>query len=502
MRVAVRLAKDLPFFAKKALSIRTKSGKTAPFELNKAQLYIHKRLEAQSQQTGRVRALILKGRQQGCSTYVGGRFYQKTITRRGVRTYILTHEQEATNNLFDMARRYQEHCYLAPQVERSNAKELIFRDLDSGYKVGTAGAKGVGRSSTIQLFHGSEVAFWPHASEHAAGALQAVPKAKGTEVILESTANGIGNFFHKQWQLAERGQSDFQAIFVPWFWQDEYRLTPPPDFSLTDSEIEYQQAYDLSLEQICWRRAKIAELGDDILFIQEYPANATEAFQTTGTKSFITSETVIRARKNTDRRSYGAVVAGFDPKRDGDDKDAFVYRQGGNAWGLTYHDFKTFPEKVRFCSNILHDKQTYVDMLFVDHGGGGWEIAGALREMGLGDRVTVVNFGASASQPQRYPNKRSEMWGEMRDWLADENEPASIPDDDALHGDLTAPGYHYDNKSRPLLERKAQIKSRLQFSPDGADALALTFAKPIIRDHVMGGDRSMAKTEYNPHDYR
>ena len=76
---------------------------------------------------------------------------------------------------------------------------MFFDKLDSGYKVGTAGTKGVGRSSTIQLFHGSEVAFWPHADAHAAGVLQAVPDVEGTEVILESTANGVGNLFHELW---------------------------------------------------------------------------------------------------------------------------------------------------------------------------------------------------------------------------------------------------------------------------------------------------------------
>jgi hypothetical protein len=90
----------------------------------------------------------------------------------------------------------------------------------------------VGRSSTIQLFHGSEVAFWPHADTHAAGILQAVADAPGTEIILESTANGVGNFFHQLWASAERGASDFIAVFVPWHWQEEYRRPPPEGFAL------------------------------------------------------------------------------------------------------------------------------------------------------------------------------------------------------------------------------------------------------------------------------
>ena len=52
----------------------------------------------------------------------------------------------------------------------------------------------------------------------------------GTEVILESTANGMGNLFHETWRGAEDGENDYIAIFVPWYWQDEYRKTPPRDF--------------------------------------------------------------------------------------------------------------------------------------------------------------------------------------------------------------------------------------------------------------------------------
>src|SRR5690606_30856568 len=270
----------------------SKSGAVVQFNLNRAQQYIHERLEEQRAATGRVRALILKGRQQGCSTYVGARYYHRTSLSSGIRTFILTHEDAATQNLFEMVNRFHEHvpAHVRPSTRAANAKELLFDKLDSGYKVGTAGTKGVGRSSTIQLFHGSEVAFWPNAESHAAGVLQAVPEEDGTEVILESTANGIGNFFHQKWRDAENGEGDFIAIFVPWYWQDEYRKAPPEGFTPTDEEQEYAELYGLDWEQIAWRRNKIAELKDAALFKQEYPATAAEAFQMSGHDSFIKPE--------------------------------------------------------------------------------------------------------------------------------------------------------------------------------------------------------------------
>src|SRR5690554_371370 len=105
-----RMTGDLEFYAERCLSIRAKSGKVVQFAFNRAQRYIHERLEEQKAATGRVRALILKGRQQGCSTLVGGRFYHLTTLEHGIRTFILTHEDAATQNLFEMVNRYHEHC--------------------------------------------------------------------------------------------------------------------------------------------------------------------------------------------------------------------------------------------------------------------------------------------------------------------------------------------------------------------------------------------------------
>src|SRR5438046_2199416 len=70
---------DFPSFATEHLHIRSKSGAIVPLVFNRAQAFVHERLEAQRTESGRVRALILKGRQQGCSTYVAARFYHRTI---------------------------------------------------------------------------------------------------------------------------------------------------------------------------------------------------------------------------------------------------------------------------------------------------------------------------------------------------------------------------------------------------------------------------------------
>ena len=279
-KLGLRFRDDFEYYAPRCLRIRTKNGAVQPMTLNDAQLYLHRKLEEQKARTGRVRSLIVKGRQQGCSTYTEGRFFHAVTHRRGVKAFILTHLDEATANLFGMAKRFYENCpeVVRPSLAASNAKELVFDKLDSGYKFSTAGSKGTGRSDTIQLFHGSEVAYWPNADTHVAGALQAVPDEPGTEVILESTSAGRQGLFWERCDAAMRGEGDYILVFIPWFWQKEYRKGVPEGLTLTQDEVEYRTTYSLDLEQMVWRRSKIVELNGIHNFRREYPATAAEAF--------------------------------------------------------------------------------------------------------------------------------------------------------------------------------------------------------------------------------
>jgi len=480
LAIRQRLKDDFQHYASRALKIRTKEGAIEPLLLNRAQLYIHERLENQLSEKGRVRALILKGRQQGCSTYTEGRFYWKVTHRKGVRAFILTHEQEATNNLFDMVGRYHEYCHplVRPQTSASNAKELVFSLLDSGYKVGTAGTKGTGRSSTIQYFHGSEVAFWPHADDHMAGVMQAIPDADGTEVILESTANGTGNAFHKLWQQAEAGLSDYEAIFIPWYWQGEYARAVPEGFAATPEEQEYAEAYGLTPEQIAWMRSKLADFkGDWSLFHQEYPATAALAFQMSGVDSFIQPKLVMTARK-AQAPQNGAKIGGLDPARFGDDRTSFIMRQGRKAFGLQSWAKKDTMEVAGLAALLI--KNEGLQKLFIDVGGLGAGVVDRLREMGLGDKIIAVNGGDKPLQDDLYYNKRAEMWGNLKDWLNDG--PVQLPDSDELQGDLCGVSYSYDSNTRLKLEKKEDMKKRGLRSPDTGDALALTFAFPVTAE--------------------
>lgn len=488
--IAVRklLRDDFPHYAKKCLKIRSKSGTIEPFLLNPAQKHVHARLEEQKARMGRVRALILKGRQQGCSTLVGGRFYHQVTHRYGTQAFILTHALDATQNLYKMAQRFYENTppIVRPQVTTSNSKELIFGVLDSGYKLGTAENKSVGRSATIQLLHGSEVAFWNNAEEHAKGIMQAVPNEDGTEIILESTANGVGNYFHQLWQKAEAGQSEYIAIFVPWNWQEEYRVPIDDIFDPTAEEVELALQYQLCHDQLLWRRRKIAELSvngtdGDKSFKQEYPFNSTEAFQITGENSFISSELVMRCRKELAEK-YGKLLLGVDPARFGDDRSCIIRRQGRVAFGKETYIKKDTMEITGIVHNIIITEKPF--RVFVDVGGLGAGIVDRLRELGHGDIVVAVNSGSTPLDARRYYNKRAEMWGEMKAWMMDS--PCQIPDEDSLHADLCGIRYTIDSNSRVVMEKKSDMKKRGIRSPDEAEAVALTFALPekALNDNV------------------
>ena len=376
---------------------------------------------------------------------------------------------------------------------KDNAKELHFEKLDSGYKVGTAGNKSVGRSQTIQYFHGSEVAFWMNAGEHTKGVMQAVPDGAGTEVILESTANGVGNYFHEQWKLAESGHSEFQAIFVPWFWQSEYKKKLPEDFELEPEEHKAQQYYNLSSEQMYWRRMKIAELTTDGVdgdkaFKQEYPMNAAEAFQVSGGDGLITSDMCMAARRNK-VNGNGPYVVGVDPSRGGD-RFAIVRRQTRKMYGMESYKGEQcdkLGKNVAICKRVLDEVCPIAgkkpDMMFIDYGAGA-DIVDRLQELGY-ENVKAVHFSSTPLDPIKYKNKRNEIWGEMADWMADENLPPEIPDSDEMQADMCASPYDRDSNDRRVLWAKDKIKSKLGFSPDFGDAGALTFTEPVSKQQTV-----------------
>ena len=510
---AERLLTDFPYYAEHCLKIRPKVGGLVPLVLNPIQRTVHDSIEAQLAETGRVRALILKARQPGISTYVEGRYFHHVSHRPGLRAFILTHSRDATDAIFAMAERFHEHlpAPLVLATEVANAKELRFAALDSGILVSTAGAKGAGRAQTIQLFHGSEVAHWSDAGAHMAGIMQAVPDAAGTEAILESTANGVGGLFHDLCRAAERGEGEYILIFIPWFWHDEYRAESPADWTPPTAFVQYGEAHDLDAGQLHWAWRKNGELAracgaspDEIcwLFRQEYPATSAEAFQVSGQESYIRSEVVLKARKFTaPDQTTAPLVLGVDVARGGGDKTRIVDRLGRRA-GHQCNEVIDSADLMEVTGCVAREiDRLNPAMTFIDVTGLGAGVFDRLRERGYRRIVTAVNFGSKARADDRYANKRAEIWGRMGEWFSDPG-GADIPDSDEWQTSLCAPGYGFDSNSRLLLEKKVDIHKRVGFSPDLGDALALTFAETIRRDAGRRPRPTRANSRYDPRNWR
>src|SRR5262249_51250881 len=144
--------------------------------------------------------------------------------------------------------------------------------------------------------HASESSFWPDLSAQFASLIQTVPDQDGTEIIVESTANGH-NEFYSLWRKAEAGDSEFLPVFLPWSLDPEYRRAVPDDFAMTSEERSLAELHNLDEQQIYWRRLKISQLGSETYFHQEYSLTASEALISPQHECFIPAELIIRARQ-------------------------------------------------------------------------------------------------------------------------------------------------------------------------------------------------------------
>ena len=297
------------------LKIIDKKGHTVPLILNEPQKRLYEIIKEQWNQGKPVRIIILKARQMGFSTLTGAIIFWMAATAYYVRCMIVAHKEDATNNLFQMYRRFYDNLpqRIKPMIQASNAQELVFdrptrykgtsKGLGSRIRCATAGGQGVGRSFTLMALHLSEVAFWPgDKAGTLLGLLQAVPEEPGTMIIIESTANGFEEF-KKRWDDAveayRRGEDSYIPVFFAWHEMKEYRRKVPVGFVPTDEEVELSQTFGLDNEQLAWRRWAIQNLcgGDLNRFRQEYPSSPDEAFIATGKCVFDKDMLILRRQQ-------------------------------------------------------------------------------------------------------------------------------------------------------------------------------------------------------------
>lgn len=304
------------------LFIRNKNSELVKLKPNKPQQRLRDTIEELRRKGKPVRIIILKARQMGFSTYTEADCLHQTVTNSLFSSTIIAHEEPASQNLYNMFKTYYENLpdALRPMRKRNNSKELLFENptsddveknrnpgLKSAVKVATAKNTATGRSQTINYLHASEVAFWDKPEETFTGLLQCVPKSPKSTVIMESTANGVGDYFYNAWHRAVRGESDFVPLFFAWFEMEEYRepfdseekrkeYEEYVNYTYVDEEgniihteeYELMETHNITLEQLNWRRWCIQNNcnGDVEKFHQEYPSTPEEAFISSGRPRF------------------------------------------------------------------------------------------------------------------------------------------------------------------------------------------------------------------------
>ena len=306
---------DLYRYIENNLWIRTKSGKLERLVPNKPQKalidYVLYCLELGLP----VRVILLKARQMGLSTIVEAICYWWTSTNKHQTAVIIGHEDTSAKNLYMMFRRYYDNSnpIFKPSVKYNTRSDLTFERYDDGgnqvglgsvIKTATAKNTSAGRSDTVQFLHASEVGEWENGEELIASLMQTIPDLPNTFIFLESTAKGKGNYFHKEWRNAEKGENNFVPFFFPWWLIDEYEVYDDEDIG-TLSEYEeflislfkkgfntfsgdhYAVTEEQYIPKIKFYRRKSKDFASDpTRMYQEYPSVAKEAFVASGANVF------------------------------------------------------------------------------------------------------------------------------------------------------------------------------------------------------------------------
>lgn len=492
----IQMAKNHhPFFCRQFLKISNKDGEQIPFGLNEIQLDFVNKLNKWNGKYKKI--IVLKGRQFGMSTLIESIFFRKTIFNKDKKTLVIAHKQDSTNTLFEMTKYFYNNLpdflKMVFPLEKSNAKELVFKDTNSSFKITTAGSPDKARSQKNNYLHCSEVAFWEQPDKLIPALEETVGKGTGNIMILESTANGY-NYFRDEFEkgLTDDIESPVKSIFYGWDRHSEYTIPINSEIyktrkefteTYTPEEIELAKTFKLTCEQINWRRYKIklTYAGREQLFKQEYPLCWQEAFLSpaVGITPLIEIEKIIQARKNNLNPSeFAPVIVGVDPARQGNDRTVITIRKGRKILTIYTLKDKTAPEIEGFIIHTIINSTFNPDAIFID-AGYGLDIVDHIRELGY-KKVKAIFFNAKPTDENRYVNKRSEMHDQVRNWFYQEG-GVDIKDNDEICNEYSIiPDLKINSQGRLYMPPKEEIKElNLNKSPDYFDSLALTFAEPV-----------------------
>lgn len=313
----LRFRYDFPFWAATCVVITDKmTARDLPFRLNRPQRRLVSLLERERRAGRPLRLIMLKARQWGGSTLVQVYFaWIQIIHCRGWNSLICAHVKDTASTIRGMytklLSRYPEEFWeeepkpeFKPFERMNNTRYIPGRECK--VTVCSSENQEATRGQDYALAHLSEVAFWKDSQQHnPADLLRSVASgiaAKPLSVIaMESTANGVGNFFHSEWLRANTpGKSDKIPFFVGWQEIEIYRMEVADPKALVESLDEYERElwdrHGCTLEAIMWYREKRKGFPDHRSMMAEFPTTAEEAFATTS-RGVFSSEDVERLRR-------------------------------------------------------------------------------------------------------------------------------------------------------------------------------------------------------------
>lgn len=297
----LRVRHDFEYWCATAVTVKHKTlGTDVRLVLNEPQRRVAAILEADRRARRPIRVIMLKARQWGGSTLV--QVYMAWIQLvhcRNWHSIICSQVKDTSAGIRGMYAKLLDNY---PDDLRDEGETLRFRPYERSTNVHEIAGRGCRvtvssienqdavRGADFAMAHLSETAFWRATPTHSpddviraiCGSIALMPD---TLVVMESTANGVGNFFHAEWMRCRDGHGDKHAVFVPWYEIGIYRLEPddPESFagSLTDYELWMWHDLGLALDQIWWYRCKAREYASHEKMMAEFPTTDSEAFAAT-----------------------------------------------------------------------------------------------------------------------------------------------------------------------------------------------------------------------------
>lgn len=326
--VRLRCRYDFEYWAATVVVIKDKlTGRDVPLMLNAPQRRVTALLEGDRAAGRPLRLIMLKARQWGGSTLV--QMYMAWIQCclcRNHHSLICAHVKDTSAGIRGMYSKmldaYPPEYWdgdttpaFRPYERTINVREIAGRGCR--VTIGSSENQEAVRGADYAMAHLSEVAFWGDSSRRRPDDLVravcgAIALAPLTLIAMESTANGVGNYFHREWLRCDSGRGDKHAVFVPWYEIDLNRLPVDDPAELWRSMDAYEHrlwTMGLTLEQIAWYHAKRREYASHSAMQAEYPTDPVEAFTNTGHNVFASAHIAALQAGCRDPEATGEVVA-------------------------------------------------------------------------------------------------------------------------------------------------------------------------------------------------